>query len=112
MQRTTKTATIASGASLSDAVDVGPHTGIAIHMPASWTTATLTFQVSDDGATYRDLYDIYGTEYQSQAAASRTILLPPSDFAGFQYLKIRSGTSAAAVNQGAARSLIVSASYL
>lgn len=104
------TATIASGASLSGAVDLGSGGRAArIAMPAAWTTANLTFQASYDGITYNNLYDKDGVEYTAQAAASRSILLPVADWYGIRYLKVRSGTSAAAVNQGAARSLIIQA---
>ena len=41
--------TIASGASLSAATDLGPYRVFAVVMPASWTTANLTFQGSSDG---------------------------------------------------------------
>jgi len=100
-------AVITNGASLSTAIDLGITRLSRIAMPASWTAANLTFQVSDDGVTYRNLYDSAGTEVQVTAAASRSISLH-SLYALFQdvrWLKIRSGTSAAAVNQGAERTL-------
>lgn len=104
-QVVTTTATIANGASLSGAIDLSTGKLARIAMPASWTAANLTFQASYDGATYNDLYDQNGTEYTVTAAASRSILVPFADFIGIRYLKIRSGTSGAAVNQGADRTL-------
>ena len=103
--RSSHTATIANGASLSDAVDLGDARAARIVMPASWTTANLTFQTSPDGSTWNNLYDSYDTEYTVKAAASRSILLPLVDFLSIRYLKVRSGTSGSAVNQGGARSL-------
>jgi len=102
------TLTIAEGASLSGAIDCtrGRYPG-RIVMPAAWTAAALTFQVSDDGTTYRNLYDEYGTEVTVQAAASRDIRLEPANWFTARYLKIRSGTSGTPVNQAAARTLTV-----
>lgn len=103
------TATIANGASLSGAVDLGDSRAARLAFPAAWTAAVVTVMTSMDGTTYRDLYDKDGTEYTIQAAASRSVLLPVADFYGIRYVKFRSGTSAAAVNQGAARVLEVQA---
>jgi hypothetical protein len=102
---TTATATIANGASLSGSVDISGKGILRINMPASWTAAVLTFQTSMDNSTFNDLYTAAGTEYTVQAAASRSIILPPADFAGVKYIKVRSGTSGSAVNQGASRDL-------
>jgi len=99
-QRTTKTATIAQGASLSDAVDTGGLTILSILMPATWDAAVLTFQGSLDGVTYGNVYDESGNEYTVQAAASRAIGIDAaSPLLGFRYIKVRSGTAASAVNQ-------------
>lgn len=102
------TATIANGASLSGTVDLGTNRLFAIVMPASWTTANLTFQVSADGTNFFDLYDDAGTEVAFTAAASRVIQNSnPGRWLGFRYLKVRSGTSGTPVNQGGARSLTI-----
>lgn len=100
------TATIANGASLSGAVDLGTLRLFAIQMPTSWTSANLTFQVSTDGTNYYNLYDDTGTEVTWTAAASQVIQSSnPGRWLAFQYLKVRSGTSGSAVNQGGARTL-------
>ncbi len=98
-------ATIANGESLSAAIDVSGKTLLRINMPATWTTANLTFQFSADNSTYRNLYKDDGTEYTVTAAASRAIVLDASAFLGVSYIKVRSGTSGAAVNQGGARTI-------
>jgi hypothetical protein len=98
-------AIIASGASLSGELILGEGRAAAIIMPAAWTAAGLTFQVSTGDGTFVDLYDAAGTEYTVAAAASRAVLLPIADFLGFSRLRIRSGTSGAPVNQGDARTL-------
>lgn len=103
--RTTVSATIANGASLSAAIDLGDSRALAaIVMPASWTTANLTFQASPDGTSYFDLYD-GGAERSVTASTSRVIAVTIVDWLGLRYLKIRSGTSGTPVTQGADRTL-------
>ena len=110
---TAAAAVIANGESLSAAVALG--TGgarqlVGIQMPAAWTTASLTFAVSFDGTTYVPLY-WDGAEYTILAAggadASLGVSLEPSAFAGWPFVKVRSGVAATAVNQGAERTLVV-----
>lgn len=102
----TQDAVIANGSSLGDGIDLGGSSVIGIQMPASWTAANLTFQASHDGVTYADLYDSAG-EFTVTAAASRFIVIDPTTLLGARYLKVRSGTAGAAVNQGAARTLVL-----
>lgn len=104
-------ATITSGQAVSAAFALDGMGAIRINMPAGWDAAGLTFQVSMDGVTYINLYDKFG-EYSissSVVGASRSIILPPADFAGVRYMKVRSGTSGTPVNQTADRviSLVV-----
>ncbi len=94
-------ASIAAAGSLTPAIDLGLYRLARIVMPSAWTAAVITFQTSPDGTNWNDLYDASGAEYTIQAAASRSILVPLSDFLGTRYLRIRSGTSAAAVAQSA-----------
>jgi hypothetical protein len=101
----TVTGTIANGASITGAIDVGDQPLIAIQMPAAWTTADLTFQASIDGTNFFDVYNLSGDEYTVAAAASRFIVLSPLEFQWARYIKIRSGPSASAVTQGGARTL-------
>lgn len=101
---------IASGASLSSVVDLTNVLLTGILMPAEWTSAAITFSASLDGSTYGDVYNADGDEYtisSANAVASRFITLDPRDFAGCRYLKVRSGTAAAGVNQGADRTLVL-----
>jgi hypothetical protein len=117
------TATIASGASLSGAITsrnvtlnttitpLGSLTVVAIIMPSAWTAANLTFQSSNDGTTFNDIYDSYGNELVVSAAASRYIIMPPTTFLTGFSLKVRSGTTATPVNQGAARAIILRCRY-
>lgn len=106
------TVTIANGASLSGVGTIPPGFALAaIVMPATWTAASLTFQAShNDGlgaGTYNNVYDVAGTEFQAQASASRWIAIDPVDFLGAPFIKVRSGTSGAAVAQGGNRDLVL-----
>lgn len=99
-------ATIAINTSLSAAVNLEHNDLFAIEMPSAWTAAVLTFQGSYDGATFLDLYDDAGTEISFTVDASRYVLIrTPAQFFGLKQVKVRSGTSAAAVNQGVARTV-------
>lgn len=102
---TTTTATIANGAAITGAIDIGSARLARLATPGAWTAANLTFQTSVDGVTFKNLYDIYGAEYTVVAAADRAILMPLADFVGVRYFKIRSGTSGTSVNQAADRIL-------
>lgn len=107
-QRTPMAAVIASGQSLSGALDFGALVLSRIDMPAEWTAAALTFQVSADGVTYVNLYDESGNEVTVASAAvvaSRGIALSWINYGSIRYLKVRSGTSALPVAQGADRTL-------
>ena len=98
--------TIASGASLSAANDLGGLRLFGIVMPAAWTTANLTFQMSPDGGTtWVDMYDANGNELTATASTSRFIALDLANFAAVQMVKVRSGTSGTPVNQGGDRTL-------
>ena len=98
-------ATIAAGASLSGPVSLGALTLVGISMPAVWTTAPLTFQVSPDGVTWQELYDGAGNEVTITAAAGQFII-PLADpsylWRGINMLQVRSGTAGSPVNQVAA----------
>jgi hypothetical protein len=96
-------ATIAAGASLSGPCALGALTLVGISMPAAWTAAPLTFQVSPDGGvTWQELYDGAGNEVTVQAAAGQFIvpLADPSYvWRGVNMVQVRSGTLGAPVVQ-------------
>lgn len=107
-----RTATIANGAALSDVVDLGPEARLkAVQMPAAWTAAALTFQVSTDGTTFIDLFSS-AAEVNFTVAANQMIGLTydqNSFFERFRYIKVRSGTTGTPVNQGAQRLIVLHA---
>lgn len=104
---------IANGASLSGVVPILGRAIVGILLPATWTAAAITFSASPDDITYGDLYDDGGTEVTIASASvvagrfitNATIL---EKLASARYVKIRSGTTGTPVNQGAARTLILS----
>lgn len=101
------TAAIANGASLSGVCRPGEKTICAVVMPATWTAAGLSFQVSDDGGTtWYELLDQDGVAVTvaSPAAATR-YNLSAMDFQSANAFKVRSGTSAVPVAQGGERTI-------
>jgi hypothetical protein len=104
-----KTVTIANGASLSDEFVVAGRKLISIATPTI-TSATLSFTAQNrKGDDFLPVYKDDGSEYTVGSAftTARTFLAPW--LAGYYAIKIRSGTAAAPVNQGAARTFVVSA---
>jgi hypothetical protein len=101
-------------------IDVRAFELVAIQMPADWDAANLTFQ-GKPGATLsakapgsnevlQNVYDSGGTEVTVTAAADRYIVFTAAHAAalnGLAWVKIRSGTSGAAVVQNAAREIIL-----
>jgi hypothetical protein len=99
---------IAAGASLSASINLGEGNLASLIMPAAWTAAILTFQGSIDGVNFYDLFDEAGNEIQYTAAAmallvGKMVPVDAYDSAACNYIKLRSGTSASAVNQTVAR---------
>jgi hypothetical protein len=99
-------ASIGAGTSLSGPVALGALTLVGISMPSTWTAAVLTFQASPDGGTtWQELYDGSGNEVTITAAAGQFVILeadPSYMWRGVNMVQLRSGTSAAPVNQVAA----------
>lgn len=98
------TATIANGQSLSGAVDMRGFHFLGILMPAGWTAASLSFQGSVDGTNFGSIFYDTGLEYTYSVDAGLFIVITNSArFNPIHSIKIRSGTHAAPVNQGAER---------
>lgn len=100
MQRLFKIS-IPSGSHFSTAIDISSLQPMSIQIPAVWTDAQLSIQVSHDGETWFDVY-ADGEEQLVPAGASRHCDLN-LNVGGMQYLRFRSGTSASSVNQTGAR---------
>ena len=105
------TATIALNGTLSGAVDIGNMKDIGIIMPAVWTAAHITFQVSNALAgTYSELVDATGTEVNIAVAAGAAYTLADADsrlLAPWRFIKIQSGATGATVAQLAARNIVI-----
>jgi len=99
-------ATIANGAALAPAVRLpNGHGLVGILMPAAWTAAAITAQISLDNVTFYDLYSPDGTEVSIVVSAAAAIYLLPAEWIIANYIKIRSGTTGTPVNQGAERAV-------
>ena len=98
--RATVTGTIANGASLSGVVDLRTvGTPVALQTDAAWDTNAITFQGSYDGVVYTNLRNM-GVEVSIPGVVASSLEgLDLHEFLGLRYLKVRSGTAAAAVNQ-------------
>ena len=97
--------TIANGASLSDAKKIKGNTPVGLLIPTAWTAAVITFEASFDNSTFAPVYHL-GVEYQLTGiptADGAYVSIDPKAILGATSLKVRSGTKAAAVNQGAER---------
>lgn len=97
------TATIPINETTSDAVDLQlvDHLGsiVGIQMPAAFTGASISFQVSGDDSTYQALYDSSNTLLSITVSASRTYGFTDSvraTLAHWRYIKIVSASSEAA----------------
>lgn len=89
--------TIASGASLSDALDMRGFRVIALRQPASCEGAVFTFQGSyDGGATFEDIQTEAAELSITKSATLAQLLILKQDFCIFgpTHLKVRTGTSA------------------
>lgn len=99
-------AVIASGASLTELIDLGGLRLFGIDMPPSWSTANLTLQSLGSDGTWRDVKDENGSEIVISAAASAAIRFrDPTLFASLTTIRLRSGTSSTPVVQVIDRSV-------
>lgn len=114
MKIISRTATIDSGESKSATVSLGEqyqpgiYQVLAMQMPAAWTAASVSFEVSSDGDTFVPLYwnnDSYIITALGGADASSGVALEPSAFAGWPYIKVVSGVDGSLVNQAAEREI-------
>jgi hypothetical protein len=93
------TVTVANGASLSGAASLKELKVLAFVTDAAWDTNAVTFQGSFDGTNFFNLWND-SAEYSIAAVpASTLVAINPVNFMGLHSVKVRSGTSAAAVNQ-------------
>jgi hypothetical protein len=94
-------ASIASGGTTSDMVNLMNRRLLAIQLPAAFTGTALTFQASYDGITFATLY-IDGADVSLTVAQGKYVAVDPATFAGVEILKVISGSA-----EGAARSIVL-----
>lgn len=87
--------TILSGATVSSALDIGGFGNLGVVMPAAFTGATISFQVSSDGTTYQALYDASNTLISRSVTQGRSYPLPPA-LSAWRFIKIVSASAEAA----------------
>jgi hypothetical protein len=83
--------TIAAGESLSDAVDCSAGLPVRITMPADWTAAGLSFQLSSDGMFFNDCFDHTGHEIVMVVMPGTAVPIPEIWGRLMGFIKFRSG---------------------
>jgi hypothetical protein len=109
-QEVKQTFAIAEGAAVStEKIFMQGFLPTGIITPAAWTAADISFLVSMDGTTMYSLYNAAGEVKIASALIgaeeARAFALNPADFAGWNYVQLRSGVNGTPVNQEAARAL-------
>jgi hypothetical protein len=99
------TATIAAGDSVSTSIDLTAGSLAMILAPPDWTSANLSFQVSDDNEIFYDLIDTRGNEVMRTIDGGCAIVVDPATTQGAMYAKLRSGPRKNPVPQDADRVL-------
>lgn len=103
---TVSTATILAGQSLSSSLDLTAGSLGLLMSPDAWTPANISFALSQDNITFRDLYDSNGVELLHPMGAARAYIIDPLMSSAAFYLKIRSGPSENPVAQDADRAFV------
>lgn len=90
--------TINAAASLSGALQVDRARWAFVQTPSGWDAAAVTMEGSVDGTTFASLRNMSGE--QTTGSITGAAVAGPFDIGGMKAIKVRSGTSGAAVNQG------------
>jgi hypothetical protein len=102
------TVTIANGAAVSSSINTKDEPIVTLDMPAAWTAADIVIEGSNDGSTWKGVYNADGSRYTISVAASRMVIILSLEIQGIRYIRLRSVDSLVAdVNQGAARSIML-----
>lgn len=100
------TVTILSGAALSGAsADMRNEQLVGVILPAGWDTAGISFQSGIDGTTFGNVFTAAGElSFPAADVAAGNVLAFDIHFTpAIRFVKVRSGLSAAPVNQSADR---------
>jgi hypothetical protein len=106
---------IPAGEWLSNGVDCSAGKIVRFTMPAGWTRAPLTFQISSDGAGYNDLLGMQNNVFSfipheisfPNVIPGVGLLINPETLRGVAWFKLRSGTRLSPVPQEAEREFSV-----
>lgn len=104
--RTVAFVPILNGASVSAPIDLQNTAIVGFVAPGAWTTAALNFEFSLDKTNwFTTVYDSTGAQVGSYTSftAGAGYALDPLAFLPWRYVRLRSGTLASPVNQGADR---------
>lgn len=99
--------TIAAGESLSDALDCNVGSLVRITLPAAWTDAPLSFEMSTDGEFYNEVCDASGREITANVLTGAALVIDEKFSRALGWLKVRSGTKERPVPQAAERAFAV-----
>jgi hypothetical protein len=103
--------TIKGGESLSDGLDLSAGDLLRVTMPLDWDAAPLTFQISTDGGTYNDVFNLEGFEVTLPVVVPRSAVIVPYDVGkAIAWIKFRSGTRKYPVVQNEDRTFAVAIS--
>ena len=107
MERAVTTLTIPASTSVSEAFPLETRSLLGFITPVAWSAATLTIEVSLNGTNWFSAYDNYGSVVGSYTsiptAASAAYAVDPIALIPWKYVRFRSGTTAAPINQTANR---------
>lgn len=86
--------TIQVGESLSDVIDCSAGQLVRIIMPAAWNRhAVLTFQVSNDGQTFNELYGLDGYAVTIKEVVPNSCVIIPADVGrAISFIRFRAGS--------------------
>jgi hypothetical protein len=108
-QTESQTVTIASGGTVSTAIQASREAAWGLQMPAAFTGTSITFQASADGSTFQALYEYDTTTDDGSATRAVTLAVAaarsydlPAALTAWKAFKIVSGSA-----EAAARTLVV-----
>lgn len=99
------TLSIASGATVSNAIELKWYEFDSIIIPSGYTSGNISIQVSNDGTTFYDVYDKYGLQVLTYNKFSGSFAIGTEalkEIIGYRYFQVKSS-----VAQGAAVALVI-----
>jgi hypothetical protein len=100
------TTTILAGQAVSSSVNLTTGSLALLMSPDAWTPANISFLISEDNISFKNLFDGNGVEILRPMGAGRGFIVDQSLTAAALYLQIRSGPAANPVVQDADRTFV------